>query len=99
MNHEDEKKSAPDARQKAVALRYDREKEQAPRVVAKGSGYMAERIIELARAHGIAIYEDKELIELLSRIELYQVIPVELYQVIAEVLAFVYRLNKNAFKL
>ena len=99
MNHEDEKKGSPEARQKAVALRYDREKEQAPRVVAKGSGYMAERIIELARAHGIAIYEDKELIELLSRIELYQVIPVELYQVIAEVLAFVYRLNKNAFKL
>jgi flagellar biosynthesis protein len=86
-------------RHKAVALRYDREKERAPRIVAKGSGYLAERIIELAKAHGITIYEDKDLIELLSRLELYQEIPTELYQVIAEVLAFVYRLNKKAFEL
>jgi flagellar biosynthesis protein len=86
-------------RHKAVALRYDREKERAPRIVAKASGYLAERIIELAKAHGITIYEDKDLIELLSRLELYQEIPTELYQVIAEVLAFVYRLNKKAFEL
>ncbi|RJP69874.1 MAG: hypothetical protein C4532_10090 [Candidatus Abyssobacteria bacterium SURF_17] len=84
---------------KAVALRYDRDKENAPRIVAKGSGYLAERIIATARQHGITTYEDKELIELLSRIELYEVIPVELYQIVAEVLAFVYRLNKNAFDL
>ena len=74
-------------------------KETAPRLVAKGGGLIADRIIELARANGIAVYEDKELIELLSRIELYQVIPVELYQVIAEVLAFVYRMNKKALEL
>ena len=84
---------------RAVALRYDRDKEQAPRVVAKGSGYLCERIIEVAREHGITIYEDKDLIEMLSRIELYQLVPVELYQVVAEVLAFIYRLNKDAFKL
>ncbi len=84
--------------QKAAALRYDRNRDDAPRLVAKGGGYMAERIIEIARANGITVYEDKELIELLSRIELYQVIPVELYQVIAEVLAFVYRMNKKAFE-
>lgn len=99
MKHEDEQKPAPEVSQRAVALRYNRDKEQAPRIVAKGSGYLAERIIEMARAHGVAIYEDKELIELLSRIELYQVIPVELYQIIAEVLAFVYRINRDAFKL
>jgi len=97
MNAEDGNSRETDIRQRAVALRYDRDKEQAPRVVAKGSGYLAERILEAARAHGITIYEDKELIELLSRLELYQVIPAELYQVIAEVLAFVYRLNRNAF--
>ena len=97
MNTEDGNSRETDIRQRAVALRYDRDKEQAPRVVAKGSGYLAERILETARAHGITIYEDKELIELLSRLELYQVIPAELYQVIAEVLAFVYRLNRNAF--
>ncbi|GAB4347013.1 MAG: EscU/YscU/HrcU family type III secretion system export apparatus switch protein [Candidatus Abyssubacteria bacterium] len=87
------------SRQKAVALRYNKEKERAPRVVAKGSGYLAERIIEVAKSHGIAIYEDKDLIQLLSNLELHQEIPAELYQVIAEVLAFVYRLNKKAFEL
>lgn len=96
MNTKDEK--TPDVSQKAVALRYDREKERSPRVVAKGRGLIAEKIIEIAREHGITIYEDKELIEILSRIEMYQVIPAELYQVVAEVLAFVYRMNKNAFR-
>jgi flagellar biosynthesis protein len=91
-------KDTPATPQKAVALRYDKERERAPRVVAKGSGHLAERIIELARAHGITVYEDRELLDALSRIELYQVIPVELYQVIAEVLAFVHRLNKDAFQ-
>jgi flagellar biosynthesis protein len=83
-------------RKKAVALRYDREKERAPRVTAAGKGYVADRIIEIARAHGIVVREDKELVELLSHIELYDEIPVELYQVVAEVLAFVYRLQKDA---
>ena len=96
MNRSDKNSDTPDVPQRAVALRYNRDRENAPRIVAKGSGYLAERILEIARSHGITIYEDKELIELLSRIELYQVIPVELYQVIAEVLAFVYRLNKQA---
>jgi flagellar biosynthesis protein len=96
MNGKDKGDTEPGARQRAVALRYLKDKENAPRIVAKGSGHIAERIIEVARAHGITLYEDKELIEMLSRIELYQVIPVELYQIIAEVLAFVYRLNKQA---
>ncbi len=94
MNEKNEKK--PDVSHKAVALRYNKEKDSAPRIVAKGGGLLAEKIIATAREHGITIYEDKELIELLSRIELYQVIPIELYQIIAEVLAFVYRVNKNA---
>jgi len=80
---------------KAVALRYDREKEHAPRVVATGKGHVAERIIEIARSQGIVLREDKELVELLSLLDLHDVIPAELYQIIAEVLAFVYRLNKE----
>lgn len=96
MNDQDN--NASGVPQRAAALRYDKDRENAPRLVAKGSGHMAERIIELARAHGITIYEDKDLIELLSKIELYQTVPVQLYQVIAEVLAFVYRINKTAFK-
>ena len=96
MNDQDN--NAAGVPQRAAALRYDRDRENAPRLVAKGSGHIAERIIELARAHGITVYEDKDLIELLSKIELYQTIPVQLYTVIAEVLAFVYRINKTAFK-
>ncbi|MBI5117011.1 EscU/YscU/HrcU family type III secretion system export apparatus switch protein [Candidatus Poribacteria bacterium] len=103
MNDEEKDTRTPshgggDFRQRAVALRYNRDKEHAPRIVAKGSGQIAERIIEVARAHGITIYEDKDLIELLSKLELYEVIPPQLYQVIAEILAFVYRLNKKAFE-
>jgi flagellar biosynthesis protein len=96
VSKRDEKNNEPHLPRRAVALRYNRNKEDAPRLVAKGSGYLAERIIEIAQAHGVTIYEDKELIELLAKLELYQVIPVELYQVIAEILAFVYRINKKA---
>jgi len=97
MNDENKKNDdAPEQPRRAVALRYDREKDEAPRVVAKGSGYICDRILEIARTHGITVYEDKDLIELLSQLELYQAIPPELYQVTAEVLAFVYRLNKSA---
>ncbi len=97
MNNGNKKNNdAIEPSRRAVALRYDREKDEAPTVVAKGSGYICERILEIARAHGITVYEDKDLIELLSQLELFQAIPPELYQVTAEVLAFVYRLNKSA---
>lgn len=80
----------------AAALRYEPEKDDAPRLVAKGRGKIAERIIELAREHGVTIYEDHELTEVLSRLDLNQMIPPELYYAVAEVLAFVYRLNGRA---
>ena len=83
------------ARRKAVALRYDAEKETAPRVVAKGMGLVAERIIEIARENGVAMYEDPDLVALLSTLQLEQEIPDELYRAVAEVLAFVYRLNRG----
>ena len=82
-------------RKKAVALRYDQKKENAPKVVAKGSGKVAEKIIEIAKSHGIFIYEDKELVEILSALDIQQEIPPHLYQVIAEILAFVYRIGKK----
>jgi flagellar biosynthesis protein len=81
-------------RQKAVALGYDRDKDNAPKVLAKGSGTLAEKIIEVARAHGIHIKEDPLLIELLASVEIDQEIPPVLYQAVAEILAFVYRLNE-----
>jgi len=78
---------------RAVALRYDQEQDAAPVVVAKRRALLAERIIELAAEHGVTMYEDPDLVELLYTLDLDMQIPVELYQAVAEVLAFVYRLN------
>ena len=79
----------------AAAVRYDAEKEGSPRATAKGRGYVAEQIIELAAQNGIPIKEDPALVEVLSRLDIDQHIPVELYQAIAEILAFVYSLNNR----
>ena len=78
---------------KAVALKYDQEKDGAPKVIAKGRGEVAEKIIEIARAHNLPLYEDQNLVQILEALELETAIPPELYRAVAEVLAFVYRLN------
>ncbi|GAB7388123.1 hypothetical protein BSNK01_19600 [Bacillaceae bacterium] len=83
---------------KAIALRYDSQKDAAPVVTAKGTGDIAERIVALAREHDIPVYEDPALVEVLGKVELNEQIPVELYAVVAEVLAFVYRVNEQAGK-
>jgi len=80
---------------KAVALRYDPEIHEAPVVTAKGRGLLAEKIIELARESGVPIKEDPQLVEYLAMLDIYQEIPPELYQVVAEILAFVYRLDRR----
>ena len=77
----------------AVALRYQSEQDRAPRIVAKGRGHVAGRILELAKEHGVAIYEDPDLVQVLSKIELNKHIPEELYQAVIEVLIYVYRVN------
>ena len=82
-------------RKKAVALRYDREKEPAPIVVGKGIGLLAEKLIELAKEHEIPIHEDADLIEILSRLDLKEEIPAATYLVVAEILAFIYRTNES----
>lgn len=82
-------------RKKAIALRYKKEKDNAPKVIAKGSGSVAERIIEIAKNHGIFIKEDRLLVDALSTLDLYEEIPAELYKAVAEILVFVYSLNHN----
>lgn len=82
-------------RRKAVALRYDEEQEGAPKIVAKGAGYLAERILELAREHGLHVHEDPDLVALLSKLDMNTEIPENLFTAVAEVLAFVYRLNER----
>ena len=82
---------------KAVALSYKPEEgEETPRLVAKGRGDVARKIIELAREHGVPIQEDPALVELLLRLDLSEEIPPELYEVVAKVLAFVYSLRTDA---
>ena len=78
---------------KAVALTYQPKLHNSPRVVAKGKGKVAEKIIALAREHNIYIHNDPDLIEVLSQLNLNDEIPVELYVVIAELLGFVYAIN------
>ena len=80
---------------KAVALKYDRKKDGAPKVTAKGKGKVAEKIIELAKKHDIPIKDDPDLVEMLSSLDLNQEIPSEIYAVVAELLAFVYSMNSK----
>lgn len=80
---------------KAAALSYDRTRHQAPKVVAKGRGKMADRIVATAREHGVPMVEDRNLVQMLEVLDLDTEIPPELYQAVAEVLAFVYRLNRR----
>ena len=81
---------------KAAALKYKHGQDSAPALVAKGQGKIAEQILQTAKEHGIAIKEDRELVEFLSMLDLYQEIPPELYRAVAEILAFVYSINKKA---
>ena len=86
-------------RRRAVALRYDAENESAPRVLAKGQGDIAERIIKLAEEHGIPLHEDKDLVRLLSILDLDVEVPPTLYRALAEVLSHIYRANGQAQEL
>ena len=79
----------------AVAVEYDPLEDRAPRVVAKGKGNIAERIIETARKAGVPVREDRELVYLLSHLDVDQEIPPEVYQVVAEILAFAYRVHNR----
>lgn len=80
----------------AVALAYNREKDQAPRVAAKGKGAIAQAIIDMARQHGVEVREDSDLAGLLATLELDTPIPVEAYAAVAEILSYIYKMNDKA---
>ena len=80
-------------RPKAAALKYLKDRDAAPRLVAKGQGEIAKRILELARKSEIPVHHDPALIEILSRMDLEEHIPPQCYRVVAELLAFIYRLQ------
>jgi flagellar biosynthesis protein len=85
-------------RKTAVAINYDKAAMTAPKLVAKGSGIIAERLIAMARENGIPIVEDKVLVETLDQLSVNQQIPPELYQVVAEILVSVYRADEKLKK-
>ncbi|WP_078413308.1 EscU/YscU/HrcU family type III secretion system export apparatus switch protein [Priestia abyssalis] len=82
-------------RKQAVALSYESSTDDAPKVLAKGKGFVADQIIEKARDHQIPIQEDASLVELLGQLAINEKIPEELYQAVAEIFAFVYRLDQQ----
>ncbi len=77
----------------AIALEYDPEKE-APVVIASGRGALAERIIEKAKENKVPVHKDGELADTLSKLEIGEMIPPELYEVVAEILVFVDSMDK-----
>lgn len=83
-----------DSRRTAVALAY-KEADVAPRVVAKGRGLMAEEIIARAREHGVFVHESPDMVALLMQVDLDARIPPQLYIAIAELLAWLYRLERG----
>lgn len=88
------KKPRKDDLKSAVALAYT-QSDAAPRVVAKGHGVIAEQIITRAQEHGVYVHESPELVSLLMQIDLDQRIPSQLYIAVAELLAWVYRLESG----
>ena len=83
-----------DPQREAVALAY-RQTDAAPRVVARGRGLVAEEIISRAREHGVYVHESPELVSLLMQVDLDQHIPPQLYRAVAELLAWLYRLEQG----
>lgn len=83
----------PDIRKKAVAVNYNIG-DRSPRVIAKGQGYVAEKILENAQSADVPVYEDASLTEELSKVELGANIPPELYEVVAQVLVFISDLDR-----
>lgn len=83
-----------DIRNEAVALTYDAS-DGAPRVVAKGRGILADEIIERAHAAGVYVHESPELLSLLMQVDMDDRIPAELYIAVAELLAWLYRIENS----
>lgn len=83
---------------KAIAVKYDADKGRAPKIIATGKGVIAEEILKLAEENDVPLFEDEPLAELLGKLDLSSEIPPELYSVVAEVLAFIFQLDKMAKK-
>ena len=76
-------------------MKYVPKVDRAPKIAAKGSGLVAEKIVELAKKHGVPIQEDPALVQILAQLDFYQEIPPSVYGVVAEILAFIYKMNQK----
>jgi flagellar biosynthesis protein len=92
-NDDDTLHNAPPT--KAASLQYDREKSAAPRLTAKGRGLVAERILAIAEENNIPVHRDADLIEILEKTELDTEIPLEVYAVVAEIFAYIFKVNQD----
>ena len=77
----------------AVALGYDMEKQNAPKILAKGQGHVAEKIIQIAIDQGIEIRRDADLVQILKAVDIDSEIPVEAFSAVAEIISYIYREN------
>lgn len=82
-------------RKEAIALTYNPGHNDAPKIVAKGKGKIAENILAKAEEHNVPVQEDPSLVELLGQLDINQSIPEELYQAVAEVFAYIYKIDKE----
>ncbi|WP_280768999.1 EscU/YscU/HrcU family type III secretion system export apparatus switch protein [Salipaludibacillus daqingensis] len=98
MNDNDRLEKEEHQRKRAVALGYDVTKDHSPTVKAKGKGYVADEIIQRAKENNIPIQEDSSLVEILSQLEVNERIPENLYEVVAEVFAFIYKVDQEQLK-
>lgn len=89
-------RKVPQNLKKAVALKYTPGQSEAPVVVAKGQGAVADIILQKAKDSGVAVQEDAALVEVLSKLDLDQQIPPQLYQLVAEILSYVYQSDRSA---
>lgn len=80
----------------AVALKYDKNAERLPVIAASGYGYLAEAIINMAKSHGLEVREDSDLTEILAALDIGSEIPTEAIMAVAQILNYVYRVNKTA---
>lgn len=101
MDLDSEKKNVEHSRlmgKTAVALKYDLEKDAAPRIVATGKGYVAEKIIDTAKEANVPVHRDDAVARTLSKLELGDTIPPELYEVVAQILIYVDRVDARKLK-
>jgi len=82
-------------KEKAVALKYNKKKNNAPLVTAKGEGRTAQKIIQIAKESGVALKKDEDLVELLSKVELDKEVPPQMYKAVAEIFTFLYKITKK----